>query len=162
MSAALTLPPLPLAIHGDIIGQFISVLPSLSFSTPSTAVSDGAGTQEEYYWLFLASIVVPTRSSFAGRREGRKEGHGTHPTHIEGREGQSVCTTARKRGARGLRLPTGNIRFLDRDGTVPSLPTSLSPALSKQRGILSRRECRDSGARDDEDERPLYVIRTRA
>ena len=60
-------------------------------------------------------------------------------------------STARKKEGReraGLRQPTGNIRFLD------SLSLSLSLSRIGQAWDPSSQECRD-------DERPLYVIRTR-
>ena len=77
-------------------------------------------SEEEYYWLFLASIVLPTtldsrRPSFAGQ-----EGHGTHPTHIEGREGQSVYSE-RKRGTGACGTKAANRQY-----KVPGQSLSLS------------------------------------
>ena len=128
-SAALTLKPLPSAIHGDIIGQFISVLRSPIFVFLHSVHCSERWSGNAGRVLLVVPCVnrrahsLVFRRAATGRKEGRKEGHGTHPTHIEGREGQSVCTTARKRGARGLRLPAGNIRFLDMNRTVPPSPS---------------------------------------
>ena len=105
-------------------------------------------SEGEYYWLFLASIVLPTtldsrRPSFAGQ-----EGHGTHPTHIEGREGQSVHSE-KKRGTRACGTKAANRQY-----KVPGQSLALSLSRIGQAWDPSSQECRD-------DERPLYVIRTR-
>ena len=123
----------------------------LSPLRPSTAVSGGAGTQEEYYWLFLASIVVPTRSSFAGRqREGKKDMALVPRTSKVVKASQSALRREKEGRAR-TKAANGQYKVPGHGQDSPSLSfsLSLSPVLSKQqRGILSRRNVGSSGRRE--------------